>query len=325
MSKTTTLSVRREDMKEGVVYRDARGVGYMLTKCIICGEQRPVSLLHGKPLFDRCKPCAMNTVETKARISKAKKGYQYPTRRKPIKEKPPKKSRRLVSIDGLFDSVRVGDMQLGLLYRDKRGGLYVSAPCQLCGQPRAVRKRDSHWNTRCHRCAMGTPQARKHLAQSHTGHPTSTNPAIEETRREKIGESSRKRWDDDEYRQRTVAAIANGYRRRPTKPEVALDALLQSKFPNQWIYNGDYSHNVIIGGLVPDFVNINGRKQVIELFGAYFHRHTGRNSYIRLPHSRTEEGRVAKFKEFGFDCLIVWENEMADFTKVCDRIRTFNG
>jgi hypothetical protein len=315
-------------MKEGVVYRDARGVGYMLTKCIICGERRPVSLLHGKPLFDRCKPCAMNTVETKARISKAKKGVTYGQRISRIDKKfnlVDVLSRPTNKVDGLFDSIRIDDMLPGVVYRDNDRIEYLVVQCELCGKRRAVRRHSGLLKTRCHRCAMAMPETRMHLSQAHMGHTTSEIPTIEAARRAKISEVSKRYWANADFRQKTVAASAKGHRQRPTKPEIVLDTLLQEHYPDQWLYNGDCSQGVVIGGLIPDFVGINDeRKRVIELFGIHFHSHTKYNSYIRLPYSRTEEGRVVKFKECGFDCLVIWDTEMKHPDTVLAKIKEFN-
>lgn len=51
----------------------------------------------------------------------------------------------------------------------------------------------------------------------------------------------------------------------PTKPELKLDELLSLHFPNQFKYNGDYGLGISLNRLIPDFVNVNGKKQVIEL------------------------------------------------------------
>ena len=75
-----------------------------------------------------------------------------------------------------------------------------------------------------------------------------------------------------------------------------LDMTLQKFFPNEWKYvgNGEF----MIGGKCPDFVNMNGRKQLIELFGNYWHK------------DDNSQDRINYFKQYGFNTLIIWENEL---------------
>jgi len=55
---------------------------------------------------------------------------------------------------------------------------------------------------------------------------------------------------------------------------------------------------VVINNLNPDFTNCNGQKKVIEIFGVYWHK------------DENPIDRINKYKEFGFDCLVLWENEL---------------
>lgn len=105
----------------------------------------------------------------------------------------------------------------------------------------------------------------------------------------------------------------------PNKSERFLSELLEKYFPNEYLFNGDYSKGVTLGGLVPDFININGKKQVIELFGDYWH-----NGKQDIPWKSTEFGRQAVFSQLGFSCLIIWEHELKSPDEVIEKIRKFN-
>jgi len=105
---------------------------------------------------------------------------------------------------------------------------------------------------------------------------------------------------------------------RPTHPEQLLDLLLQKHFPKEFAYNGDYSKGVSLGGLIPDFININGRKLVIEVFGDYWH--DKRNG---VPWKSTEFGRKATFAQLGFDCVIIWESQLNNPKSVIEEIRRY--
>lgn len=105
----------------------------------------------------------------------------------------------------------------------------------------------------------------------------------------------------------------------PNKPEIALDSLLQANFPSEYLFNGNYSQGVILGGLVPDFINVNGRKSVIELFGDYWHDKKG-----NIPWKSTEFGRQAVFSQLGYKSLIIWEQELKEPEVAIEKIRSFH-
>lgn len=86
-------------------------------------------------------------------------------------------------------------------------------------------------------------------------------------------------------------------RRKPSEPEIWLGIYLEESYPGEWAYNGDGSQGVTIGGKVPDFININGKKAVIEVFGTYWH-----------GEDEVEE-KIKHYRKFGFKCFILWEYE----------------
>jgi len=93
---------------------------------------------------------------------------------------------------------------------------------------------------------------------------------------------------------RLRAAISNG--KSPSKPEQNVTRILNKHFPKQWLYNGNGNAKTIIGGKIPDFININGRKAVIEVFGTYWHRGLFSEPEI-----------INHYRQFGYDCLVIWE------------------
>lgn len=97
---------------------------------------------------------------------------------------------------------------------------------------------------------------------------------------------------------------------RPNSGEQLLYDILQKHFPNQWKYTG--KGGFVIDGKIPDFVNINGKKQVIELFGEHWHKVTDVQKRINL------------FARFGFNTLIVWGSELRNENLVVDKIKQFS-
>lgn len=80
--------------------------------------------------------------------------------------------------------------------------------------------------------------------------------------------------------------------------------------------------NFILAGLNPDFVNVNGQKKIIEIFGDYWHSD---EKLKKLKNWRgTEFGRKAVFSQFGFQTLVIWGKEFADLNQVADKIKRFD-
>lgn len=123
--------------------------------------------------------------------------------------------------------------------------------------------------------------------------------------RKKIGKIAKERWKDRGY----ASKVLSSNEIRPNKKEKELRWLFNYFVPGEFKYTGN--GDVIIGGKNPDFVNVNGKKQVAELFGSYWH----------------DKGDGAKrkrhFKKYGIDCLVVWEKELKHPDKLGWKILDF--
>lgn len=170
-----------------------------------------------------------------------------------------------------------------------------------------------------------SPEARAKLSQSLTGKKHSLETLL------KIGAIKKRSWQDPEWRDkvilsqvtgrkeamkrdptwraRQIEAQRKGYSLFPNKAESALLALLEQDYPGEWAYVGNGS--LIVGNWNPDFANINGQKELIEMFGDHWHR--GQNP----------QDRIELFNEFGFRTLVVWECELKEPNKVRERIAKF--
>lgn len=96
---------------------------------------------------------------------------------------------------------------------------------------------------------------------------------------------------------------------KPNSKELKLLSILEQHFPGQYAYTGD--GKVVIDHLVPDFTNCNGHKEVIELYGDYWHR------------GEDEMKKLERYAKFGFACLVVWECELKTQAALVDKIRAF--
>jgi hypothetical protein len=99
-----------------------------------------------------------------------------------------------------------------------------------------------------------------------------------------------------------------------------LDSILQNHFPDEWKFVGD--GQVIIGGLCPDFINVNGKKKIIELFGHFWHEGKIISKGGVLEH-RTEAGKKKVYGEIGYDTLVIWDDELDNESKVIEKINRF--
>ncbi len=104
-----------------------------------------------------------------------------------------------------------------------------------------------------------------------------------EEEKERISQGVRRAWCEGRRR-------GMGYA-RPNKVELLLEELIVD-FGFQFVgFN-----QLIVGGKNPDFWN--GDKKLIELYGDYWHR------------GQDPQERIDLFKVHGYDCLVVWENEV---------------
>lgn len=144
----------------------------------------------------------------------------------------------------------------------------------------------------------------KAAAEAHRGGRASL-----ETKR-KMSKSQKRLWADPIFHERQQSRMAYGSRiQRPNKPETKLLNLLDHQFPGDWKYVGDGSF--VINGKNPDFINVNGKKQIIEVWGNHWHR--GQNP----------DDRIAIFEPYGYCTLIVWEYELKHMPRLIKRISEF--
>ena len=154
--------------------------------------------------------------------------------------------------------------------------------------------------------------------------------------RQKIGANSKRRWaefkasgraklvaekisrsikhliaTDPVYRKSTLEAALKGMRitgaLRPNRTELKLEAILNKHFPGEFKLN--VSGEVTIGGKIPDFVNVNGRKCLVEYFGKLWHP------------PEDESIRKKCFRKYGFATAVIWGDEIRDEDLVVSKVR----
>ena len=142
--------------------------------------------------------------------------------------------------------------------------------------------------------------------------------------RKKKSDISRKLCQDPEYLRKLSEGVKRamkketywenyikGMNMKPNKPEKFFINLLEEHFHGEFGYNGDYRLKTRIDRLIPDFVHLKGKRKVIDILGTHWHTE---NEF----HKRNE-----RYKKYGFDSLILWENELNNVEVLKERIKTF--
>ena len=125
--------------------------------------------------------------------------------------------------------------------------------------------------------------------------------------RDKLRKSAKERWTKSEYARKIIRSSQIC----PNKSEQLLETLLNTLLPDEFKYvgGGDFE----LAGKYPDFVNVNGKKQIIELFGDYWHK------------DENPQDRINLFAQYGFETLVIWCSELRNSHQVEDKILGFTG
>lgn len=122
------------------------------------------------------------------------------------------------------------------------------------------------------------------------------------------------RWQDPNYKKKQLKLMSKGLHKLPTKPEKkVIEIIKENKFPLIYTANG----KIMIEGFVPDFMDNNGSKKIIEVFGDYWHK---------LPNViKRDEKKLNIYTKYGFQILILWEHELKTLSKniIAHKIKDF--
>lgn len=121
-----------------------------------------------------------------------------------------------------------------------------------------------------------------------------------------IGDFGRKGWEAMVTKNVTKA----GYQSKQTSIEKKMQDILVEAFDKEWIYSG-LGWKYMIGQKIPDFIH-KDKKKIIEVAGRYWHK----DSY--------EQERKDHFAKYGYETLVVWEEEFNDIKKLKKRILDFS-
>lgn len=123
--------------------------------------------------------------------------------------------------------------------------------------------------------------------------------------KEKQRIASKNLWFNDEY----VAKQMKSRGSAPNKKEKSLEFFIKSlSLPYKFVGDGQF----ILGGKCPDYVNVNGEKKLIELYGDYWHQ------------KDDPQVRIDYFEKYGFDTLVIWECELDNASSLKEKLLSFD-
>ena len=132
-----------------------------------------------------------------------------------------------------------------------------------------------------------------------------------------LSKIKKEQWKNDEYFKKRIIYFRN---HSPNKKEIIFNDILQKFYPNEWKFVGN--GQFWINRMNPDFLNVNGKKTLIEFLGCYYHA-----CPLCYPKSKKKDNFEQKKKNylnFGFRTLCVWEHELNDISSIKDKIDEFN-
>ncbi len=115
------------------------------------------------------------------------------------------------------------------------------------------------------------------------------------------------------WTEETARKVGRILRKHPNKKEELLEKLIKlNNFPYKFVGNGKFA----IEAFNPDFINCNGQKKIIELYGDYWHS--------KEKIKDRDKRRIQTYLKYGFKTLIIWEKELQNKVNVINRIQEFD-
>jgi len=133
-----------------------------------------------------------------------------------------------------------------------------------------------------------------------------------------MSKSKLENWRDSEFAKKVLTRSSTHF----NKLEQLINNILEKMFTNEYKYNDGWFN---LTGKIPDFVNVNGQKKLIEANGCFYH-----GCIKCFPnggfHGRIDDSakRVELFKSLGWDTLLIWEHEKKDIKALEEKILNFN-
>ncbi len=181
---------------------------------------------------------------------------------------------------------------------------YGGSRCRFCAQKERLKNPENHSMYNKHH----TKEAKRKMSEAHK------NKIVSKKTRIKMSLANKKRWQNKVYRKKVLLNMLKARKLTPNKPEKALNNLLNMLLPKEYQFVGN--GKIIIDRFCPDFINVNGQKKIIEMYGDYWHN--------LATAKKRDTRRLRVYKKYGYKTLIVWEHELKDLNRLQQKIKEFN-
>ncbi len=177
---------------------------------------------------------------------------------------------------------------------------------------------------------INSPKTRENMSKTQMGRePWNKGKSLSKSHKENLSKSGKGRtpWNKGKtniFSKETIKRIREARKKQKfpnhhTQPELKFINLIK-KYKLPFKYTGD--GKFWIENINPDFVDCNGRKICIEVFGDYWHNPLKK---IGLKWNNTEIGRKKILSKYGWRCLVLWEHELKTLSddRILNKIKKF--
>lgn len=197
----------------------------------------------------------------------------------------------------------------------------ILAACDDCGKVRTIR--NSAYYAFCRSCSQkgkrnhmfGITGEKHHLfgkthseqtkikmKNSHSDVSGTNNPMFGR-HHSKISKEEMSKTRIQKIKEGTINPVAC-QRNIKSKPEKIFENICEKyNLPYKYTGNGSFW----IENINPDFVNCNGKKVVVEIFGTYWHSPLFKRN---IPYQQTYNGRKKLLKKYGWELVVFWQDDL---------------
>jgi len=221
--------------------------------------------------------------------------------------------------------IAIRDEELRRLYLDQKLSTITIGKLYGTSSSTILKRMDEYMITRRNRSEtvkerMISEEARRKISERNKGRHFSPSTSFKKGHSplispEQSAKNTKRLWKQGDYVKKQMMARHI----HPNKTENKLGSILErNRLPFHYVGDG----KVTIGGLCPDFIHNDGDKKVVELFGRVFHD----PDFTFKDQIRWHQqywGRMAYYSQFGYECLIIWDDELINEEKVVERIKSW--
>ena len=187
--------------------------------------------------------------------------------------------------------------------------------CKDCGNEISISS-GAYGKGRCASCSNSKKNKGRKFTKEHKEKIRKKNKGkkMSLSSRKKMSKTRLKLFKNKIFKNNAIRHLLQTKRNKINKSEKYLRSILYQILPREYKFVGN--GKLILDGLCPDFVNINGQKKIIELYGDYWHNLSGCKE--------RDKRRPKIYKRYGYKTLIIWQHELKDIINLKKKIKGFH-